>query len=79
MIEDFNSPNPPLREVALKKQIFEELLEQSSSVRTKEFVVRVKNPEFLTTLSAEQRLLAELSRKVMEQALRHVVDLFLEK
>jgi hypothetical protein len=79
LIDDFNTPNPPLREVQLKKEILDVLIDQSDITNAPQITVRVDNPEFLDTLSRDERLLAERSRIVMEHALREVLAMFLQK
>jgi hypothetical protein len=82
LIDDFNLQNPSLREVTLKKDILDVLIQQAT-LKTKlelpRITVTVANPEFLDTLSIEQRVLAERSRLVMEAAIYEVLSLFLKK
>jgi hypothetical protein len=82
LIDDFNLQNPTLREVTLKKDILDVLIQQANlntKIQLPKISVTVANPYFLDTLSVEQRVLAERSRLVMEAAIYEVLSLFLKK
>ncbi len=79
LIDDFNMQRPPLREVALKKQILDTLLRNSSWLILPKLSTRVENPDFLESLSADERDLAERSRLLMERALAEVLASFVKK
>lgn len=79
LIDDFNTVDPPLRAVELKEQVLQALIDQTRRLSSREIKTTVVNPEFLQTLSSDERLLAERSREVMVVALASVLDEFVQK